>query len=628
MTSPTFNIGGIASGLDTNSIISQTMQIERVPLNLSISRRSLFQARNDAWSSISSKLSKVRDAVRKLDESSDWRKFVSATSSNENAASITATGNATVGNLTFTVDRLAAAHQTASVSALSSASDLVGAGTLSITVDGTTHDIVTDSTTTLTQLSQQISNIDGVSATPLQVGSNQVRLVVTASATGADATFTVTSDQSSLGGFSISQQGGDAQLTVGSGAGAITVLRASNTIDDLISGASITLKSESASPVTLSVTRNLDAAVNAVKSLITDMNSALATIDTHTKAATDGNGSGAVLSTDSTARSLKLSLRSALSKSVSGLTGQYTTSTSVGISIDRNGTVTFDESKLRTALESDFAGVEALFSRSLATTDSRVSVSKASKSSLDGTHAVTVTQASTRASVTGNAYSGPSSDESFDITFGATVVPVTVTAGADLATATTAIQNALTAAGITGLTATNSGGALVLSAAAFGSGSSFTVAANSFGLAGSFTGVDVAGTIAGASGTGQGQSLTGTGSLDGLILKITATESEVGAASGNLELGTVTIRSGVGALFDEFLNTYLSTGGIIDRATDRWDAQIKAADDRIADLEKRLERKEASLRKYWTSLETAMSRMSALSSQLAAGLASLPQQQR
>jgi hypothetical protein len=41
-----------------------------------------------------------------------------------------------------------------------------------------------------------------------------------------------------------------------------------------------------------------------------------------------------------------------------------------------------------------------------------------------------------------------------------------------------------------------------------------------------------------------------------------------------------------------------------------------------------LERKEASLRKYWTSLETAMSRMAALSSQLSAGLASLSQQQR
>ncbi len=627
MTSPTFNIGGIASGLDTNSIISQQMQIERVPLNLSISRRSLFQARNDAWSAISSKLGKVRDAVRKLDDASDWRSFVNATSSSESAVAITATGNATVGNLAFTVDRLAAAHQMASASSFSSATDLVGAGTVSITIGGTTHDVATDSTTTLTQLAQQISNIDGVSATTLQVGTNQVRLVVTASSTGAAAAFSVTSDQPSLGGFGVSQQGVDAQLTVGSGAGAITLLRPSNTIDDLIAGTSITLKSESASPVTVSVSRNVDAAVTSVKNLITEMNSALSTLDTYTKAAQDGKGSGAVLSTDSTARSLKLALRSALSKSVTGLTGQYTTSTSVGISVDRNGAVTFDESKLRTALENDFAGVEALFARTLSATDTRVSVTKASTSALDGTHGVLVTQAATRPSVTGNTYSSPGADESFDITFGGTTVPVTITAGADLPTAAAAIQAGITSAGVTGLTASTSGGALVLTGTAYGSGSSFDVATNSFGLAGSFVGSDVVGSVAGTAGSGQGQSLSATGVLDGLILKVTATESEVAAASGNLDLGSVTIRSGVGARFTEMLDSYLSTGGTIDRATDRWDAQIKAADDRISDLEKRLERKEASLRKYWASLETAMARMSALSAQLSAGLASLPQSQ-
>jgi flagellar hook-associated protein 2 len=627
MTSPTSNIGGIASGLDTNSIIAQQMQIERIPLNLSLSRRSLFKSRNDAWSTISGQLTKVRNSARALDDSADWRKFVSTASSNEQAVSVSAGSTASIGSSSFTVERLARAHQVASVSSFTSSSDLVGAGTLSLTIGGTTHDITTDSTTTVAGLAQQIDTIAGVRATALKVDSTTTRLVITADATGDDSAFSVTSDQPALGGFSVVAQGEDARLVVGSGPGAITVERASNTIDDLIAGTTITLKATTASPVTVSVSRNLDAAVSAIQTLVSDMNSALSKLNDLTKPAAEGSGSGAALSTDTLARSMKLGLRSSLSGLVSGTTS-YPSASSVGVGLDRNGVITVDAAKLRTALETDFAGVEAVFARTASATDGRVEVSAANRSALDGSHAVVATQAAERAGVTGSAYSAPGSDQTFDITVGSTTVAPTIVAGSDLAAAVSAINASLAAGGVTNLVASEASGSIRLATVGYGTGSSFTVAANPFGLAGTFTGVNVAGTIGGLAATGSGRSLSASGALDGLILTISASSDEVAGAGGTLSLGTVDIRSGKVAGLTELLDSYLDTGGAIDRATDRWDAQIKVADARISDLEDRLERKEASLRKYWTSLETAMSRMAALSSQLSAGLASLSQQQR
>jgi flagellar hook-associated protein 2 len=628
MTSPTSNIGGLASGLDTNSIIAQQMQIERIPLNLSLSRRSLFKTRNDAWATVSTQLAKVRTSARALDDSGDWRKFVSTASSNEQAVTVAASSAASIGSSSFTVERLARAHQVASVSSFTSSTDLVGAGTLSLTIGGTTHDITTDSTTTVAGLAEQIENIAGVRATALKVDSTTTRLVITADVTGDDSTFTVASDQPALGGFSVAAQGEDARLIVGSGPGAITVERSSNTIDDLLAGATITLKATTASPVTVSVSRNIDAAVTAIQTLVSDMNSALAKLNDVTKPAADGSGSGAALSTDTLARSMKLGVRSALSGLVPGATGTFQSASSLGVGLDRNGVVTLDAAKLRTALETDFAGVEAVFARTASATDGRVAVSSANKSSLDGTHAVIVTQAAERAGVTGSAYVAPGADQTFDITVGGITVSPTVVSGASLTDAVAAINASLAAGGVTNLVASESSGSIRLETAGYGTGAGFTVAANPFGLAGTFTGVNVAGTIGGLAATGLGRSLSASGALDGLILSISASSGEVAGAGGNLALGTVGIRSGKVAGLTELLDSYLDTGGAIDRATDRWDAQIKVADARISDLEKRLERKEASLRKYWTSLETAMSRMAALSSQLSAGLASLSQQQR
>ncbi len=625
MTLPLFSIGGLASGLDTNNIVSQLIQIERIPINQLEYRKAFYQERQQAWDSIATRISALREQEQKLDTADDWKAFSLASSSNPDAVGVTVTGTPATGTTSFTVDQLAAAHQVAATGTFAASTDLVGAGTFTLTVGGTNYDITTTSTTTIGELVDQINGLDvGVSATLLQVTSGQNRLVLTSETTGQASAFTVTADQASLGTFDVVQQGQDAQLTIGSGAGAITVNRSSNVIGDLIAGVELTLSATTTAPVTVGVERDLDAAVEAVRGLVDELNSTLSLLDDLTAYNVETNQSGP-LTGDSSARDLELSLRSKLTGVVPGLSGTYTFASSVGISIDRTGTFVFDETKFRAALDDDFDAVSALFARIASPTDSRVAVVSVADSSLDGTHAVQITQAATLASVTGSSYVAPTADETFDITSGTKTATVTILAGSDLTTAVQAINDALAAAGITTVVASSSGGAIKLDETRYGSAFSFTVAANSFGLAGTFTGTDVAGTIGGIAATGTGRALRGTGTLDGLTLTISATAAEVSAAGGTLDLGTVSITSGLAPRFDEYLETVEGLDGMIDRARDRWAAQIDLIDDRIEALEDRIVRREEILRRQFTALETALSRLTAMSQSLGAALSGLTQ---
>jgi flagellar hook-associated protein 2 len=107
------------------------------------------------------------------------------------------------------------------------------------------------------------------------------------------------------------------------------------------------------------------------------------------------------------------------------------------------------------------------------------------------------------------------------------------------------------------------------------------------------------------------------------VLSFNVTESEISGAGGSLDLGTVTISSGLAGTFGEFLETVTETGGLIDRATDRWDAQIKLADERIEQLESRLELREITLRRQFSALESTLAQLQGVASQLAAGVQSL-----
>ncbi|HHC08814.1 MAG TPA: hypothetical protein ENK55_08870 [Actinobacteria bacterium] len=624
MTLPLMNIGGLASGLDTNTIISQLMEVERIPIRQLETRKAGYEAKDRAWQQIDARFAAIRSALDAVVDAEDLGGFVAATTSNDAVATATAGAGATPGTVTFTVDRLAVAHQVVSNGGYASATAAVGAGDLTITVDGVATTFTAQADTTLSDFAAQINAADlGVTASVLQVDGSTFELLLTADETGADAAFTTSSTIAGLATPTVVAQGEDAQLTIGSGAGALTLTRASNEVTDLLPGVTIDLVGTGT--VTVTTNRDLAATADAIVDLVDEVNTTLRTLqDAMRYDATSGEG-GPLLG-DSTARRLVDRLRSALSGTVRA-GSPYPTLSSIGISLGRDGTFTVDRTKLDEALADDFEAVTELLTTTGTATDGRVSYVTAGTTTVDGTYDVVVTQAATRPVAESNDYVPPTTDATFQIVVGGTTVDVTVAAGSDVATAVATIDAALAAAGVDELTVSQVtvGGndRIRIEHARYGSSATFTVSGDPFGLDGTYTGTDVAGTIGGEAATGSGRTLTAeAGSPDGLVLTISATQAEVDGAGGTLALGTVTFQRGAFGVLDRVVDDADGATGSISRAQDRWQAQIDLIDDRIADLEARLDRKEALLVRQFAALESAMAQLTTQANWLAAQLAS------
>jgi flagellar hook-associated protein 2 len=627
MAIPLFNIGGLASGLDTNSIISSILEVERIPIDQLEARKYDHQVEDNAWQVIQTRYSGIRSALNDIDSLSDLNKFALASSSNEDAVAVSVTGAPGVGSTSFTVDQLAANHQLASNTNFTGADALVGAGDFTITKGGTDYTVTATSDTTLTQLALDINNLDlGVTASVISVDGTDYKLILSSDTTGSTNTFTTSGTVASLGTMDTLQQGQDAEVTIGSGASALTLSRSANTITDLIPGATIELKQTTTAAVTVSTQRDLDGTVEAIKSLMDEVNSTLSTLADATKYSADSDTAGPLMGSN-TARQLAVDLRSSIS-SVLKSGADYPIAASVGISLNRDGSFDVDETKLRDALEADFDGVVDLLVEAGASADSRASFVSASSATVEGSYEVVVTQAATKANATSSVYSAPGSDTTFQIVVNSTSVDVTVTTGQTITQVVDAINTALSGAGVSTVTASavNVSGSdyIELDQSSYGSSAGFQVIGDPFGLAGTYAGLDVAGTIGGETATGSGQSLTSTaGDPEGLVIKVTASASDVSGAGGSLSLGDLTYARGVFGTLDQTIGYAEGTGGQIARAKDLTASQIDLIDDRIEVLEDRLDRREALLIRQYAALETAMSNLQAQSSWLSTQLASL-----
>ncbi len=192
------SISGLISGLDTDKLIDDLMGIERRSTVLLEARQLRYENLTAAYQSLNATLLILKGNATTLASS---RAFLNrtATSSDTDVLSVTASRSAEVGTYQFTVDQLAAAHQVASQGYADSDSTTVGTGSLTITVgDGAAATVeLVDGSNTLTALRDAINASDaGVTATIINTGGAAApyRLVLRADASGADNTITIVND--------------------------------------------------------------------------------------------------------------------------------------------------------------------------------------------------------------------------------------------------------------------------------------------------------------------------------------------------------------------------------------------------------------------------------------------------
>ncbi|MCB0995918.1 MAG: flagellar filament capping protein FliD [Acidimicrobiales bacterium] len=125
--SSSFSVGGIASGLDTSSIISELMFAARAPVRRLENAKAAEQLELTSWQSLGSRLTSLKSKLTSFTTGTALQ-AVNSSSSDETIVRATASAGALPGTYAFQVTSLAAAQQTTSTG-LASSTATVGAGT-------------------------------------------------------------------------------------------------------------------------------------------------------------------------------------------------------------------------------------------------------------------------------------------------------------------------------------------------------------------------------------------------------------------------------------------------------------------------------------------------------------------
>nr|WP_255316640.1 flagellar filament capping protein FliD [Nesterenkonia sp. Act20] len=334
--------------MDSAALIESLMQVEAVPQQLLQRQAAKTNTFVAALQGLNTRVAATAESSAEIAKPGALRAFTAQSSSD--SVTVTTTSAAAAGSLDFTVESTAARH-----TLVTDAVEEWDTTAFSITSsDGTTTAITADSTSLDDVVKAINASEAGVSAVKIPVGDGTHRLQLSAASTGADGAFTV---GGSALGSTVTSAGADAAITLWAGTAAEQrVTSATNTFEGLMPGVDVQVSAVSAAPVTLTVERDAEASTKTAESLVASVNSVLSYIRTNSKVSTTGDGgtSAGVLTGDSAVRSAQQRMSDAVIRPVDGRSPSE-----IGISVTRDGELTFDQEKFAAALAADPAGVEA-----------------------------------------------------------------------------------------------------------------------------------------------------------------------------------------------------------------------------------------------------------------------------
>ena len=356
---------GIGSGLDVESIVSQLMAFERRPLVSLQKQLTDIDARVSAFGELKSALSTFQTAMQDLSTPSALKVF-NSTSGNDDVFTASATNTAAASSFQIDVIRLAERHKFASAELLDT--DTIGGkknDALNIRVGPDPANTLTVDLGTASTLGdiRDAINTDaanpGVSATIVFGNNGNQKLVLTARDSGAENALTLSYKgkvtAADFGFQEINNIGGntallDAEISVDG----YSVTRATNTLDDVITGVTLDLhNADPGIPYTLDIARDTEAVAGSVQAFADAYNGIMTAIDTLRDKE---------LATDSALFSIERGLRSVINTPATGLNSGFSYLAEIGVTFSREGIMTVNATNVERALANNFNAVSELFS--------------------------------------------------------------------------------------------------------------------------------------------------------------------------------------------------------------------------------------------------------------------------
>lgn len=365
-------IDGLASGLETAKIIDALMDVAAIPKKQIAAR---IVDRNSVITNLQSLNASLQELFAKAKTAAAPGSLAAftAASSSENVTVATRSG-ATAFSTSIVVDRVATAH---SIVTAAGGTDAFGGTFTLVVADGTSTEI-TPAGTSARDLAAAINAAGaGITASVVSAGTDAAgaplsRIQLTAVETGAASTFTLqrgtaadvaagtATDMTAEAGAAVITTGADASLRLFAGTAAEqTLTSASNTFTGIAEGIDVTVRVAGPEPVTISVTADPKAQAATAEAFITQIAGILTRIDNGSKATVGEAGKATTLGVftgDSTVRALRGALAGAVQSPVDGVSPS-----SIGISVDRHGALTFDPEAFATAMAADPAGTQERF---------------------------------------------------------------------------------------------------------------------------------------------------------------------------------------------------------------------------------------------------------------------------
>ena len=375
---------GIGSGLDITSIVAGLTTAEGLAANTQLSdRKAALTAQVSAYGTFASALDTLQATLGTLETSASLAGRIASVSDDTVA---TATTSAVPASYSLTVQNLASAASLSSAP-VASGDTVIGTGTLSISVGGSTSSITIDSTdNTLSGIAAAINGAPdnpGVTASILTTSAGS-RLVLSGTSTGAANAITVsqsggdgglsvlaydpatavstttgtTTTSTTPGGLTQTQAAQDANFTINGYPGASS----SNQVSSTISGVTINLLKTTAAdaPTTVTVGADTTGAQTSIGTFVTALNGLITSIQSLTSYDPSTNTAGPLLG-NATLESFQNQLSKVLDQVTSGASVS-TSLASLGITANVDGSYSTNSTTLSNALTGNLSSVTGLLS--------------------------------------------------------------------------------------------------------------------------------------------------------------------------------------------------------------------------------------------------------------------------
>lgn len=362
-------LSGLVSGIDTGSIIDQLMTINKIPRAKITLDQDATTKRQSVLQDVSSKLTTLKYANDDLKSALTWLDSQTVESADTSKFTATRTAGAAPGGYDVQVNQLATAErQTYGFTAPSAD------GTLDIAnANGSAR--VSVNVKAGASLDDVVSAINGETKSGLYAVNVNGSLVLSSKTTGDTSGFSISG--AGLGTQTERVAGQNAKVTING----TSYERQTNTITDALPGVSITLKGKTSGTDTVGLTvgapgPDKDKIVEKVKSFVTAYNDLVTTTRAGlsekpvVNASTTADIQKGTLFGDSGLSTMLSQFRTTLSNAVNGASGTFKSMTDLGISTGAasatinqdslDGKLTLDETKLRSALDSDPNAVRSL----------------------------------------------------------------------------------------------------------------------------------------------------------------------------------------------------------------------------------------------------------------------------